>query len=109
LNGRGVELQIVTLDTPSKLTGKRDSISLDEVLEPPRQWEKERHMGEKCNVEFREGKPMCTVHHDVALKETGAIEIHPPQPNPHSYQPTSYFCPISGQQFPHIKGVPPLR
>jgi hypothetical protein len=35
-NGRGVELQIVTLDAPSKFTGKRDSISLDEVLEPPR-------------------------------------------------------------------------
>jgi hypothetical protein len=37
LNGsRSVELQIVTLDTPDKETGKRDSISLDEVLEAPR-------------------------------------------------------------------------
>lgn len=35
-NGRGVELQIVTLDTPSQFTGKRDSISLDEILEPPK-------------------------------------------------------------------------
>jgi hypothetical protein len=34
-NGRSVELQIVTLDIPSKFSGKRDSISLDEVLEPP--------------------------------------------------------------------------
>jgi hypothetical protein len=66
-------------------------------------------VAEKCNVEFRDGKPMCTVHPDVELKETGAIEMHPPHPSPHSYQPTSYFCPISGQQFPHIKGVPPLR
>jgi hypothetical protein len=35
-NGRGVELQIVTLDTPLKETGKRDSIGLDEILETPR-------------------------------------------------------------------------
>ena len=62
---------------------------------------------EKCNVEFREGKPMCTVHHDVQLRETGAIEIQSPYPSPHSYEPTSYLCPTSGQQFAHIKGVPP--
>jgi hypothetical protein len=34
-NGRGVELQIVTLDSPSK-TGKRDSVGLDEILELPK-------------------------------------------------------------------------
>ena len=36
-NGRAIELQIVTLDTPSKITGRRDSVGLDEILEPPRQ------------------------------------------------------------------------
>jgi hypothetical protein len=36
-NGRAVELQISTLDTPSKETGKRDAVGLDEVLESPRQ------------------------------------------------------------------------
>jgi hypothetical protein len=35
-NGRTVELQVVTLDTPSESTGKRDSVGLDEVLEAPR-------------------------------------------------------------------------
>lgn len=35
-NGRGIELQIVTLDSPSKFTGKRDSVTLEEILEPPR-------------------------------------------------------------------------
>lgn len=34
-NGRGIELQIFTLDAPSKTTGKRDSVSLNEVLEAP--------------------------------------------------------------------------
>lgn len=36
-NGRGVVLTIYTLDAPSKLTNKRDSVSLDEVLVAPRQ------------------------------------------------------------------------
>jgi hypothetical protein len=36
-NGRTVELQIFTLDTPSKVTGKRDAVSLDEALVAPRQ------------------------------------------------------------------------
>lgn len=57
---------------------------------------------EKCKVEFREGKPMCSVH-GVELTETGATEIQPPGPSPHPYRPTSYFCPKSGQQFPYIK------
>lgn len=35
-NGRSLQLEIVTLDTPSMLTGKRDSVGLDEVLEPAR-------------------------------------------------------------------------
>jgi hypothetical protein len=34
-NGRGVELQIFTSDSPSKATGKRDAVSLDEFLEAP--------------------------------------------------------------------------
>jgi hypothetical protein len=34
-NGRGIELQIFTLDSPPKATGKRDAISLDEILESP--------------------------------------------------------------------------
>jgi hypothetical protein len=32
-NGRSIEMQIVTLDTPDKATGKRDSVTLDEVLQ----------------------------------------------------------------------------
>jgi hypothetical protein len=35
-NGRAVELQISTLDTPSKETGKRDAVGLDEILQSPR-------------------------------------------------------------------------
>jgi len=35
-NGRAVELQISTLDTPSKETGKRDAVGLNEILESPR-------------------------------------------------------------------------
>jgi hypothetical protein len=34
-NGRVVELEIFTLDTPSKVTGKRDSVALNEALVPP--------------------------------------------------------------------------
>jgi hypothetical protein len=56
---------------------------------------------EKCGVEFRHGKPMCSVH-GVELGEAGATEIRSPGPSPHSYQPTSYICPTSGQQFLHI-------
>jgi hypothetical protein len=32
-NGRSIEMQIATLDTPDKMTGKRDSVTLDEVLQ----------------------------------------------------------------------------
>jgi hypothetical protein len=32
-NGRSIEMQIVTLDTPDKMTGKRDSVTLDEALQ----------------------------------------------------------------------------
>jgi len=36
-NGRAIELEIVTLDTATKDTGKRDAVGLDEVLVAPRQ------------------------------------------------------------------------
>jgi len=34
-NGKGVEIQVFTLDAPSKITGKRDSVSMDETLAAP--------------------------------------------------------------------------
>jgi hypothetical protein len=67
-------------------------------------------MADKCNVEVRNDKPMCTIHRDQELTETGATEIDiGAGPSPHPYKPTSYFCPVSGQQFAHMKGVPPQR
>jgi len=35
-NGRGIELQVITLDSPDKETNKRDAVTLDEILESPR-------------------------------------------------------------------------
>lgn len=35
-NGRGIELQVITLDDPQKETSKRDAVSLEEILEAPR-------------------------------------------------------------------------
>ena len=35
-NGRGIELQVITLDNPDKTTNKRDAVTLDEILESPR-------------------------------------------------------------------------
>ena len=35
-NGRGIQLQITTLDNPDSITNKRDAVTLDEVLELPR-------------------------------------------------------------------------
>jgi hypothetical protein len=34
-NGRGIELQVITLDNPDKTTNKRDAVTLDEVLQSP--------------------------------------------------------------------------
>ena len=35
-DGRGIELHIGTLDKPNELTSKRDFVTLDETLGPPR-------------------------------------------------------------------------
>jgi hypothetical protein len=35
-NGRGIDLQIITLDNPEKSTNKRDAVTLEEFLESPR-------------------------------------------------------------------------
>jgi hypothetical protein len=57
---------------------------------------------EKCGVEFRDGKAICSIH-GVDLIEPGAVEISSPGISPHAYKATSFLCPKSGQQFPHIK------
>ena len=62
---------------------------------------------EKCGVKLVDGEAVCSIL-GIELKEMGAVEVWSPGPSPHAYQPTSYFCPVSGQQFAHVKGVPPI-
>jgi hypothetical protein len=35
-NGRGIELQVITLDNPDKSSNKRDAVTLEEILGSPR-------------------------------------------------------------------------
>lgn len=65
-------------------------------------------MIDKCHVEFRGDKPMCSIHKDTMLVEFTVTEIDirgGRSANP--YKPTSYLCPASGQIFAAINGIPP--
>jgi len=62
---------------------------------------------EKCGVKWVDGEAICSIR-GIELKEMGAVEMRSPCPSPHAYQPASYFCPVSGQQFAYVKDVSPI-
>ena len=67
-------------------------------------------MTDKCHVEFRDGKPMCSIHEGTELVEFTVTEINISSgPSPHPFKPTSYYCPASGETFPYIKDVLPTE